>query len=69
MIKISNMPDDSIKEFSLYGGKVLVKFYGATPDKPNRHMYFVAKNGSRATRATGVTTFNSILDKSTALRS
>lgn len=46
----------------LYDGTVEVKFYGPTPDKPNRHMYYV--NGKRVT---GVTTFLGIKDKSRVL--
>lgn len=46
----------------LYGGKVEVKFYGPTPEKPDRHMYYIG-----STRITGVTTFLSIIDKSRAL--
>lgn len=48
----------------LYDGTVEVKFYGATPDKPNRHMYYV--NGERLS---GVTTIIGIKDKSRALLS
>jgi len=51
--------EQGIVETKLYGGKVEVKFYGPTDDKPNRHMYYV--NGKRKT---GVTTFIGIKDKS-----
>lgn len=51
--------DPSILEFELYGGKIKGKFYGPTPDKPNRHMYYI--NGERKT---GCTTFLGIQDKS-----
>lgn len=47
---------------SLYKGKCEVKFLGPTPDKPNRHMYYV--NG---VRKTGVTTYLGIVDKSRPL--
>jgi len=56
--------DNSTKTISLYNGKVEIKFYGPTPEKPNRHMYFV--NGKRMA---GVTTFIGILDKSKPLQS
>lgn len=56
------MIDESIIEFPLYGGKQVVKFYGPTPDKPGRHMYYL--NGKRLT---GVTSYLNILDKSMAL--
>lgn len=54
--------DEGIVEHSLYKGKVKVRFYGSTPDKPNRHMYFVNNK-----RVTGVTTFLNVIDKSTGL--
>ena len=53
---------DNIIIKKLYKGKVEVKFYGPTEDKPNRHMYYVAGK-----RKTGVTTFLGIVDKSNAL--
>lgn len=54
--------EEGVIESELYGGKVKVKFLGATPDKPSRHMYMV--DGKRKT---GVTTIIGILDKSGAL--
>mgnify|MGYP001573610130 CR=1 FL=1 len=47
---------------TLYKGKVEVRFLGPTPDKPNRHMYYVGGE-----RVTGVTTYLNIIDKSAAL--
>ena len=54
--------DDHIIERKMYQGKVAVKFYGPTKEKPNRHIYTV--NGERKT---GVTTYLGIKDKSRAL--
>lgn len=49
---------------TLYNGTVEVKFYGATPEKPNRHMYYV-----NSERVSGVTTIIGVKDKSMALLS
>jgi len=54
--------DEGIKEISLYKGKCIIKFYGPTEDKPNRHIYY--KDGKRLK---GVTTYLGIIDKSVAL--
>lgn len=62
MTKTKKVSEDGIQIQSLYGGKVEVKFYGPTEDKPNRHMYYVD-----GVRKTGVTTYISKLDKSMAL--
>ncbi len=48
-------------EHKLYGGKVVIKFY------PQSHQYWVSDNGSPFKRASGVTTFIGIKDKSRAL--
>lgn len=56
--------EDGVIEQSMYNGKILVKFFGPTEDKPNRHIY--TANGERKT---GVTTFIGIVDKSRALMS
>ncbi len=61
-VKEKKAPDDGIIIFKLYGGKIEVKFYGPTEEKPNRHMYYV-----NAVRKTGVTSFIGIKDKSRAL--
>lgn len=55
-------PEEGVVEQKLYKGKVLVKFFGPTPEKPSRHIYMV--NGERVT---GVTTHLGIKDKSRAL--
>lgn len=56
--------DTGVIEQSMYKGKVAVKFFGPTEEKPNRHIY--TANGDRKT---GVTTFIGIVDKSRALMS
>lgn len=59
------MPKTEVKEFTLYGGEVKVKFY------PNSHMYKVTdpKHGLVDQRVKGVTTYLGIKDKSAALQS
>src|SRR3990167_2492948 len=47
--------------FSLYKGRVQVKFY------PQSHQYWVSIDGSEFKRKTGVTTYLGIKDKSKAL--
>lgn len=59
--------NDGIIISELYGGKVIVKFYGPTPDKPYRHQYWVSVNGGKFSRKTGVTTLIGIKDKSKGL--
>lgn len=53
---------DGVIEAVLYNGSVKVKFLGPTPEKPNRHLYYV--NGKQKT---GVTTLLGIKDKSRPL--
>ena len=55
------MTDHTI-ERKLYQGKIIVKFFGPTPDKPSRHIYTV-----NDVRKTGVTTYIGIKDKSGGL--
>lgn len=50
--------------FTLYKGKIKGKFLGPTPEKPNRHMYYV-----EGKQKTGASTICNIKDKSTALTS
>lgn len=57
---------EGVTQFSLYKGKVQVKFYGPTEDKPNRHMYY-ADTGGGFKRKGGCTTFIGIKDKSIPL--
>lgn len=54
--------EEGVYEFSLYDGRITGKFYDSTPDKPNRHMYYI--DGKRKK---GVTTALGIKDKSNAL--
>lgn len=60
--EVKKVLDDGIILSELYRGTVQVKFYGPTEEKPGRHLYYV--NGKRAT---GVTSFIGIKDKSRPL--
>ncbi len=60
MVKLQ--PEEGVVEQKLYKGKVIVKFFGPTPEKPSRHIYT-----ANSDRKIGVTTYLGIKDKSRAL--